>query len=278
MSIYLTEKMPIVTEDNWRELLGEGDGDDRKFLIDGEVKSYGCKPRDHSQGQIEVCAAPDFELIPRNEWASRLKDIEQAGADLITFGRKAGIKVKDQNGTNYCHAFSPATCIEYARAIAGEQYVEMSAGSIGGPVTNYTNSGAWINQDLRHIIQKGCASTEFVPMRQIRRNGWKPGAEENALLHRVTHWYDMMSKRDGKMFERVMTQILLGRCVAFALNWMSHAMTYVHGVHLGGNRFALIAQNSWGEQDGDRGFRTFEEGRGTPDEAYVPFQATASLI
>ena len=53
------------------------------------------------------------------------------------------------------------------------------------------------------LVNRGAASVDFVPMMQVSKSGWKSGAEENALLHRVTEWFDLGGT--GRMFDEVMT-------------------------------------------------------------------------
>ncbi len=163
-----------------------------------------------------------------------------------------------------------------ARARQGEATVILSPGSIAGPVTGYRDEGAYIEDDLRQIADHGAASIEFVPTNQISRRGWKPGAEENAKLHRVTKWIDMGGK-DGSMFDRCATQLLLGNVCCVAYDWWGHAVTLIDLVEISPGVFGFSFRNSWGASYGDDGYAVLAEGKGTPNAAYSPIASTASL-
>ena len=166
--------------------------------------------------------------------------------------------------------------IEMLRAVQGESHVVLSPGSIGGPVTGYRNDGAVIEDDLRQIVEYGAATVDFVPANQVSKSGWKPGAVENAALHKVTHWWDLGAK-DDRMFLRCATLVLQGIPVCVGYNWWSHAVTLTGLVEISSGKFGFEFRNSWGASYGDDGYGILAEGRGTPDSAYAPRQATASV-
>lgn len=263
--------MLVIDDSNYKELIGTGTEVD--FGGVSRKLCYRPKPPGLSG---KYARKPDFKLIPRNEWASRIKDIEQSGSGLMTRARKMGKRCLDQASTNYCHANSCVNGLVYARMVQGEAYVDLSPGSIGGPATNFQNAGAYINQDLEVAIERGAASVEFVPPNQVSKNGWKAGAEENALLHRAAFYYDLMSKSDGKMFDRVMTLLLQGNALPNGYNWWSHSVCSVQPYYDGVD-YGIWTENSWGPSFQDHGFFVMKEGRGTPDDAYCIQLASASV-
>jgi len=266
--------MLIIDEDNWRDQIGEN-GE----VIDatGERRKLACFPRKVPVGGVKCATLATTPLIPRNEFGSRWRDIKQARADMRSLLADKGIFALDQERTSTCHAQSAALGLMAARARAGEATVILSPGSIAGPVTGYVDAGAYIEDDLNQIVRGGAAAREFVPMNQISRRGWKPGAEANALLHRCEKWLDLAA-RDSQMFDRCATQILLGNVVCVAYNWWAHAVTLTGLVEISSNRFGFEFRNSWGASYGEDGYATLVEGRGTPDAAYVPIAATASMM
>lgn len=268
----------IIDESNWREHIGENgvlEADHHNAA--GERRLFGCKPRMSKVGSAPgtTIIGPDFKILTRADIIARAKDIIASGNTIRAQAKRGGLKTKNQSSTNYCHANSPAQCVQIRRMLQGEPYVELSAGSVGGPVTGYKNDGAVIEDDLAHIVKFGIASTEFVPANQIKRNGWKPGAEANALLHRCTHWLDIGYK-DERTALIIGTLLVTGNPVCSAHNWWAHAVTLT-GVVPDGNRLFFEFWNSWGDEYGDEGFGLLDEGKGTPDYSYVPLQATASL-
>lgn len=265
--------MIIIDEDNWREHAGED------LVLDksnpnsgGDTRLFGCRPRISQPGTLKYAAAPTFDVYPRNELSSRIKD---QGSTLRQISKQAGIQSKNQAQTNYCHANSPALAVEILRAVQGEAHVVLSPGSIGGPVTGYRNDGAAIEDDLRQIVEFGIATVDFVPANQVSKAGWKPGAMENAALHKVTNWWDL-GQKDDRMFLRCATLVLQGIPVCVGYNWWLHAVTLTGLVEISSGKFGFEFRNSWGASYGDDGYGVLAEGKGTPDDAYAPWQATAS--
>lgn len=172
-----------------------------------------------------------------------------------------------------CHAFSPAGAMLILRKQNGLPYIEISAGSIGGPATGYRNRGAWIGSDLRVIVEKGAATTEYVPMRQVSRRGWKPGAEENAKLHRVTEWWELRRRN----LDQHVSCLLQCLPVCVGLNYWGHAVTDLAVRDLNprlsvnkDSRWGIDFLNSWGRRWGDNGVATRTGSKKYADEAYVP--------
>lgn len=273
--------MLIIDEDNWRDHIGVKQDDGTIILPDdhphngGERRFMGCTPRISVPGSLSFAAAPTFTVIPRNEWSSRIRDLNDAKASLKHISDDQGIESLDQNGTNYCHANSATNGVIYTRCIQGESYVKLSPGSVGGPVTNYTNSGANIESDLRQIVDHGVAPISMVPANQISRHGWAAGAEQEALKYRITDWWDMMTRQEGGMFDRCATLLLQNIPVCVGYNWWSHAVTLIALVEISSGKYGFLFRNSWGASYGDNGFAVLAEGKGTPDDAYAPRQAVA---
>lgn len=276
-------KAIIIDDDNWRDHIGIQHDDGSVILPDdhpnngGERRFMGCMPRQSEPGTLPYCAKPDFKLISRNEWSSRIKDREQSGSTNRGVIDHAGVECLDQNGTNYCWVNSPAGAVMSVRAMQGESYVKLSPASLGGPLTGYRNIGGYLDDALRGATEMGFASTDFVPPNSLRKSDRKSGTEANALLHRVTKWWDMMSKSDGQMFDRCATLLLQGIPVCVGYNWWSHAVTLIDLVEISPGKFGFKFRNSWGASYGDNGYAILAEGKGTPDDAYAPWQATANL-
>jgi hypothetical protein len=263
-------KLIVINDANWREHIGDGGVIPADHPHSGgEVRICGTIPRRSIYGSLPYAEPmPKTDLIPRTLWPDMIRDGEREQTFLSHLLARNQIPCLDQDGLPYCHAFSPAAALMGLRAFHGLPFVLLSAGSIGGPATGYVARGAAIEDDLEVIVTRGAASVEYVPMMQVSKSGWKPGAEENALLHRVTEWYDLGGT--GRMFDEVMTLLLKRIPVCVGLNWWAHAVTYFDPVITPSGRFGVRFRNSWGGDYGDDGYAVLEEGRGTPDDAYAP--------
>jgi hypothetical protein len=265
-----------ITDRNWQDHVGyAGVLEADHPFAGGEQRVCGCLPRRSVYGSLPYAEPlPRERLIPRSEWKDRIADGERTQTFLSHLLARAGVPCLDQDGLPYCHAFSPAAAMMGLRAYHNLSFVLLSAGSIGGPATGYTPRGATIEDDLQVIVERGAASVAFVPMMQVSRAGWKPGAEENALLHRVAEWYDLGGT--GRMFDEVITLLLRRIPVCVGLNWWGHAVTYCDPVVTSSGRFGVRFRNSWGPDYGEDGYAILEEGKGTPDDAYAPRVMTLS--
>lgn len=271
----------LIDDSNYMDHLPDQDG---QILVDGEKMSFGMIPRDYSRTPSGFCdfgnmaALPD---IPMEEWPERIEELERKELTLYhVWLRDLNSKILDQNGTNYCHAFSPTIAAILLRAVANLPYLELSAGSVGGPVTGYKNRGAWIGQDLKQITIGGFATTDFVPMRQISKDGWRAGAVENAKLHVIEEW-DELGQRN---FHQTIVALLSLLPVCVGLNWWSHAVTYIRAIDTKRGRATDLSRynvgslNSWGPQYGQGGYFELAGTRRIPDEQYVPRITRPSLV
>lgn len=217
----------------------------------------------------DVEGAPE---TPLEQWPDLIADLERRRGTLLHVFRDSPLKVKDQKQLGYCHAASPTGAFELLRESQGLPYVELSLGSVGGPVTGYRNEGAWIIDDLQQVVEQGIASTEFVPMLQVSRSGWKPGAVENAQLHRAEEFW-RLSRRNVL---QTGSALLAGFPVCVGLNWWGHAVTLVRVIDAyrqlaatNWRRYRFGFLNSWGLSYGDQGYAELEGDHMIADEQYV---------
>lgn len=250
---------------------------------DGNPRMFGLIPRDYEKvpyGSTGFATPVGLPLIPMEEWPDRIADQERTKSSLWHIWRDSmGSKILDQNGIPYCHAFSPALAIMILRAVNNLAPVEISAGSIGGPVTGYRKRGAWIMDDLKQVVRHGAATTEFVPMLQVSRSGWKPGADENARRHKVEEWWEGRRRSQAEL----MTCLLSNIPVCTGHNWWGHAVTAIRAIDVNPNlsatnwkRYGSGNLNSWGANYGDRGYFILSGSKHLPDEQYMPRVTTAS--
>ena len=249
----------------------------------GEPRLMGLLPRKVAYGAVPGVATAEGNIarIPMAEWPDWIADLERNRATLWHLWKDSPIGVLDQNGLSYCHAFSCVDALMLVRHAMGLPYVELSAGSIGGPVTGYRNQGAYILDDLHRVVKYGAASTEFVPMRQVSRSGWKPGADENCKLHQATEFWDG-KPRD---FELQGSALLQGFATCDGYDWWRHAVTGLRLVDLNNGRpatdhlrYAKDILNSWGPEWSENGVGRLTGTKKIADEWYVQRQATASRV
>lgn len=251
----------------------------------GEKRIVGYVPRDWQKqpyGSLPgaVMFAPG-DVYPDSEIPDRIREQEKNEASPWHVWQRSKIGVLDQDGLSYCHAFSAVDGVMIQREVQGLPYVELSAGSVGGPVTGYRNAGAMISDDMDQVVKHGVASTKFVPMQQVSRSGWQAGAEANALLHRATKYVEHQSRN----CRQAISACLRGKAVMVGYDWWSHAVTIVRWcivpssqatITINGTPLAPEILNSWGRSYGDNGCAIIAGNRGVPDEAYHYDQIFAS--
>ena len=233
--------MLVIDESNYLDFCGDSKTLDKDHKHSGgTIRRFGLKQKPKGL-MSKFAAVPTFSLIPRSSWSSRIAERKSNKQTLRDLLDRSGVVCKDQGETNYCHANSAVLAIEICRVVQGESYVELSAGSVGGPITGYQNEGAYIDQDLEQIRKFGAASTRFVPPNAIEKSLWNPGAEENALNYRITKWWDMMSKPEGKMFDRCATLLLNNIPVCCGYYWWGHAVTLIDLVEISKGKFGFVS-------------------------------------
>ena len=259
-------RLPIINAANFKQYIGDG----QQITINGKTRRFGMRPRRPEFAAAAALFSRPFDLpvIPRAEWSQRIK--EGKGTWLSDIYRRYKVPVLDQDGLNYCHAFSPAEALIGLQAWQCGHWQEISGGSIGGPATGYVNEGAWIGDDLKVLTDLGAATVKFCPQLAVRKSDWLDftNGQKDALFHRVPMWLDL----EPQNFAQVMTCLLTRKPVCVGLNWWSHAITYMDPVETAPNVFGVLFRNSWGADYGDDGWAILAEDKATPDEAYVPEQ------
>lgn len=276
-SVFGVSKPSIhIDESNWQQFAPSAEG----FVDWGGHKRF-CAAKWGKINPKLPSLPQSFRSIPREEVPSRARDLWQAEATVVHRVRRMAAKnggksiTKDQDGLSYCHAFCSASGIEITRDIQGESYVELSPSFIGNLITGFSNSGAYIEDDLECAVEYGCSSVEFVPECNLSRDWYNKNREAtmaNAALHKVTGWTSL--GYGSGLADRTWTCLLQGWPVVIALNWWSHAILALSI----DPDFEWWDLNSWGNDYGDDGIFTLALGRGTPDAAWVPTACVASLV
>lgn len=246
-------------------------------MPEGRVK--GLVSRVSYCGAMDGSAGDPEPLIPMEEWPDRIADLDRTGGWAHDRWKDSPIGVGDQDGYSWCHAWAYAWHYMIQRAIQGLPYIEMSASSIGGPVTNYNKDrGAYILDDLEQGVKVGLASTEFVPMRDYHKSSRKPGADDNSALHKATEYVDLGQRG----FQRQGSKLLLGKSTSDGFDWWGHAIPAVRLRYLNNGRKATdhlsydkLILNQWGTGFGDNGLAWLSGTKKIADESYVVEVGTA---
>lgn len=246
----------------------EFDVDAQIFHPDPAKLSKGYVPRDLAKdplGSLTFAGPfPSDKLIPMDsiiDWI-RVKEKNEA-TPIHTYRRMIERgklrRILHQNGIGYCHAFSPTAMVRLLRAMQGLDDVELSASSVGGPVTNFTNSGAYIFNDLKQIARHGICpekdgDTVIYPM-TTTKNHWTPRAKELAALSICEEYWEGTNRDD----HQAMSCILTDKPVCGGWNWWGHAVTVFWATYHEQTRtLYYLGANSWGE-DWSYGLEKFPE-------------------
>ena len=208
---------------------------------------------------------PD-QLVPRSEWDDRIrqKDADNTWLEDIL---KGVLKTKDQNGLGYCHAYAMVLAMEAARVVQGHRYIELSAESIGGPITGWRNQGAMPEDDMDQATAYGaCPQSMMDRQWSLNPSRWDQAWRTERLNYRVVQdeYWDL--EIPGKTFQACMTSAFLGVPYHAGFAWWSHAI--VGGLRVRKNsrgRYEMRHWNSWGNNYGENGLFWLEEGKATPD-------------
>ena len=231
--------------------------DDPAFHPDPAKYSKGYMARNYAacpEGALSFASPfPDDQLIPMDEVIDRIRLKELHHATPIDVHRRLVARGKvssvlNQNGLGYCHAFSPTVAVRMLRAVQGLDDIELSASSIGGPVTQFTNSGAYIFNDLQQIAKYGICPVEhdgktIYPM-TTTKNYWTPEAKQLAALSICEEYWEGTNRDD----HQVLSCLLTDKPVCGGWNWWGHAVTlFWVTYHEASRTLYYIGQNSWSE-------------------------------
>lgn len=251
--------MLLITDDNEEEHCGPD------VMVKGRLPCKGWKPRDyatHPYGGFGF-AAPDDDLILRNEWASRIKDREASGASISAIATTAGVRVFHQGNTNYCWGNAPVKGLEILQVVAGQDHVPLSPASVCAIIKNYRNDGGWGTQAAQFLVEKGASTQKLWPANAIDKKYNTHEANAVRGRYQLKEWKDI----PPRSFAHMATHLLRGRVVPIGVNWWGHEVLAVELVHLEGNKFGALVWNSWGEDWGENGLGVLDEQHATPDDA-----------
>lgn len=210
---------------------------------------------------------PTELLIPRSEWQARIQEREETKTRLSDLCDRRGVKVKDQQQTNYCWCNAPTHCVEIVRAIQNQRTISLSAASVGAQLTNYRNVGGWGKEALQFIASNGVVPDRLWPVNAISRQYATQEAKDEAKRFAVDEWWEIEPRNLDQLISCLLQPI--ASPVAVGLSWWGHEVTYVDAVWLDGE-VAVRFDNSWGERYGTKGRGIIQGSRILPDDAVSP--------
>jgi hypothetical protein len=253
----------FITEQNCVELCGAGHD---LFNFGGHVRMLNANQ--HPMGSVMMFSQPmtEADLIPEEEWPDLIAQKDRERSWLDDMVEDLGIPCKDQNGLGYCHGYGPVTALEVMRAVGGFPYVDLSAESIAGRVTNWTNNGGDPEEDLSMLAKYGACPASFMDKpNSIRPKQWKAGWEEAALEYKAE---EFVSGIQDKMWQFAGTCALRNICTSPWYNWWGHCISGSYRLRNVKGEIWRKDRNNWGMSYGDRGYlwlkRGTNKGGGTP--------------
>lgn len=200
-------------------------------------RDYGAFPTGTIPG-LPALRAVNMPLIPQDEWAARLKDLEDAKARLSDL-RKIGnngqpIPSLDQNGQGFCWAYSTGSAMTLVRAKNNLPYKRFSPHATACKIKGFRDEGGWGALSAKFAIDVGYLTVDVWPEKSMSRAYDTP--ENWAKAIKVTDsWLDLdAAAYDAKLAWQQQGTVLLSCCPEVGdYNWWSHSvcgMDLVNGV------------------------------------------------
>lgn len=256
--VAIAANAPLITPNNVDRLCGP-DGS-AAYEFGGHVRVLNFRPPVDPYGKCRSARADAFELIQREAWQDLCSQKDREKSWLLDILGDV-LQVQDQNGLGYCHAYGTVAEMEGAFVLAGYPYEQLSAESVGGPVTGWINEGADPSDDLAQAIKGGACLQSFMDRpHSLNWRAWKEGWQQDALSRRVLEADDL--RIPGKQFDAIVTCCLLNRMVGLGYMWWGHFVHGVYKVRHVNSRWEVLLRNSWGTSYGDNGYFWLTEGTG----------------
>lgn len=263
---YDISRLPVIDDSNWQSVVSDAASD--------PSKGRGLVPRDFSSqpyGSLEFAEPLPLPLIPESKWEEMIRAEDESQSSIVHLCDAAGLKVKNQQSTNYCWINAPAHCIEILRVVQGQSYVELSPASVGAKIKNFRNVGGWGTEGLKYIAERGLVPSRLWPNNAIDRRYDTAEADAERSKYQADEWWELKPRS----LPELATCLLMKIPVAIGLNWWGHEVTAVKLVKAS-NGWGIVIDNSWGTSWGDNGRGILTGSKMLPDDAIAPRVVTAS--
>jgi hypothetical protein len=218
---------------NGQPIIGDQSDVNYDWTVDGERKARGAIPRDYAVQPSPKCKV-EIPLIPRSEWAERLREQTRAKARLSDIrnrmdnGKQA--KSYDQNGQGYCWFYSVTAAATLLRATMKLPYVRLSAHSGASKIKNFADQGGWCGLAMEFIQLYGVVPESHWPAKARDRSLDNAANWEEAKKYIVTEgWVDLdVAVYDRNLtVDQVATFMLTTTPGAFDFNHWGHSVAWL---------------------------------------------------
>jgi hypothetical protein len=210
----------------------------------------------------------EASLIPENEWASRLKDQQDAKASLwdLREDNYDTLKSLNQGRFSLCWAFSTTKAAMYTIIRQGGSPKILSAWFVAGLVKRWQDQGGDGSDSLAEFAKIGAPEMSLCPSYSSQYDN--AATRANAALYKVTEWWDGTDNRAQNM-KIMISAFLMGLAPVLDFGRLGHSMCGCRLVDLAPT---IDCDNSWGDRPdkGAKGTWRLTGSDAIPDNIVVP--------
>lgn len=234
----------IIDDHNYKQHLSDKD-------YDG-IRGYGLVPRteDPDPSLIKPMRAVQMDLIPDSEWIPRIlerKARKERNCDkwrVMNGGQPLEYVV--QGSVGWCWTHGPINAQTFLRAKANLPYRKLSAFSVGGPIKNGRDEGAWGALALEYMIKHGACTQDLWPQGKMLLPE-SPQIQASRADNRVVgSWMDVVAPVYDRNLSKaqIITLLLNDIPVVGDFMWWGHCVAILD-LDVVSNSIATVIVNSW---------------------------------
>ncbi len=155
-------------------------------------------------------AVPETPLIPRAEWADRIRDIGD-GPDFPFLP-----PVHDQNGVGQCNADATTAVMESLRASQGLPYQQLSAADLYHRINGGSDRGSLLEDAIREAMTNG------VGLAATSGTLWKTGVWKGPASSQDRGRFRLLECWLCPTFDHVMSAVLSGFRINSGIMWYAN--------------------------------------------------------